>query len=75
MARRGRLWTSEVEVTNLEEVSAAMRLDGPSPFGARILRVVERSAAFSASSASALSAMCCLGMVETQEVERAVVEH
>lgn len=77
MARRGRLWTSELEVTELEEVSAAMRLERPSPFGARILRVVEWpiAAASSASSASVLSSMGCLGMVETQEVERAAVEH
>lgn len=74
MARRGRLWTSDVEVTDLEEVSAAIRLDRPSPFGARILRVVEWPIA-AASSVSVLSTMCCLGMVETQEVDRATVEH
>lgn len=77
MARRGRLWTSEVEVTALEEVSAAMRLDRPSPFGARILRAVDRPivAPSTASSTSVLSTRCGLGMVEMQEVEQAAVEH
>lgn len=74
MARRGRLWTSEVEVADLDEVSAAMRLERPSPFGARILRVVEWPIA-AASSSSVLSEMCCLGMVEVQEMDRAAVEH
>lgn len=76
MARRGRLWTSEVEVTALEEVSTAMRLDRPSPFGARILRAVDWpiAAPSTVSSTSVLSTMCCLGMVEMQEVERATVE-
>lgn len=41
MARRGKLWISEVDVRDIEEVSAAIRLDTPSPFGARIRRVVE----------------------------------
>lgn len=61
MARRGRQWTSEVEDTDLEEVSAAMRLDSPSPFGARILRVVEQpiAADSSGSPASVLLSKCC----------------
>lgn len=76
MARRGRLWTSEVEVTALEEVSAAMRLDRPSPFGARIFRAVDCAvtAPSPVSSISVLSVMCCLGMVEMQELEQAAAE-
>lgn len=39
VARRGRVWTSEDEqlLTHGEEVREAMRLDIPSPLGARIL--------------------------------------
>lgn len=72
---RGKLWTSEAGVACLEEVSAAMRLDGPCPLGARILLgPVQRPVASgsAASSASALSAVSCLGLL--QEVVQAAVE-
>lgn len=52
-----------MEGTELDEVSAAIRLERPSPFGARILRVVEQPIA--AASFASVSAMCCSGIVTT----------
>lgn len=59
------------------EVSTAMRLDRPSPLGARILLLMDRSApvASTFSSASVFSTVCFWGGVEAQEADRPTVEN
>lgn len=58
------------------EVSAAMRLDRPSPLGARILLHVDRPApaASTFSSASVFSTVCFRGRVDAQEADRPTVD-
>lgn len=78
VARRGRLWTWQ-EFTCLEEVREAMRLDIPSPLGARIfLMVVHPDFTASPSSFNSISissaAFCCW-RIGVQEAGRPLVEN
>lgn len=59
------------------EVSAAMRLDRPSPLGARILLLVDRPAPVTStfSSTSVFSTVYFLGRVDAQEADRPTVEN
>lgn len=60
VARRGRLWTWP-DLPGVGEVSEAIRLDIPSPLGARILLVVERPDSLTFPPSCAAACRCCTG--------------
>lgn len=70
-ARRGRLW-SWPDLPGPGEVSEAIRLDIPSPLGARILLVADRPRSLRVPSSCAGAGRCCPG---GQEPGRPTVEN
>lgn len=71
VTRRGRLWTWPV-FTGVAEVREAIRLDIPSPLGARILLVVKKPRSLTFLSSFTVICRCCTG---GQEPGRPTVEN